>query len=154
MPRAELRPRIRRARAADRWAIRRLVYAARLNPRDLDWRRFLVAELDGRIVGTIQARHHADGTRELASLAVHPALRGLGVGTALIAALRAQERGPLYLSAATTWQAITSSSVSAPCRCATCRRRYGPSVDSPASSRRSPPDSPSQPPRVIFMRAE
>lgn len=89
--------RVRHATAADRWAIRRLVYGARLNPRDLDWRRFLVAEVGGTLVGTIQVRRHADGTCELASLAVRPALHGAGIGAALIGALRERESGPLYL---------------------------------------------------------
>ena len=89
--------RIRPATAADRWAIRRLIYAAHLNPRDLDWRRFLVAEVDEALVGTIQVRCHPDGTRELASLAVRPALHGAGIGAALIDALREHEPGPLYL---------------------------------------------------------
>lgn len=89
--------RIRPARAADRRAIRRLVVAARLNPLDLDWRRFLVAERAGRIIGTIQVRYHADGTRELASLAVVPTAQGIGLGAALIDALCAREAPPLYL---------------------------------------------------------
>lgn len=93
---------IRPATAADRWAIRRLAYAARLNPCDLDWRRFLVAERGGRIVGTIQVRRHADGTHELASLAVAPALQRLRIGAALIGALRERESGPLYLYCASS----------------------------------------------------
>lgn len=88
---------IRHARAADRRAIRRLVVAARLNPLDLDWRRFLVAERAGRIIGTIQVRYHADGVRELASLAVAPGAQGIGLGAALIDALCARESPPLYL---------------------------------------------------------
>lgn len=89
--------RIRPATIADRWPIRRLIYAARLNPRDLDWRRFLVAEVGGALVGTIQVRRHPDGACELASLAVRPALHGGGIGAALIGALREREPGPLYL---------------------------------------------------------
>jgi N-acetylglutamate synthase-like GNAT family acetyltransferase len=89
--------RIRPAIAADRWAIRGLIYAAHLNPRDLDWRRFLVAEVGGTLVGTIQVRRHPDGTCELASLAVRPALHGAGIGAALIGALREHEPAPLYL---------------------------------------------------------
>lgn len=88
---------IRPAVAADRWAIHRIVVAARLNPFDLDWRRFLVAEHAGHIVGTIQVRPHADGTRELASLAVVPELQGHDLGVALIGALRARISPPLYL---------------------------------------------------------
>ena len=88
---------IRAAVAADAPAIRRLVRAAWLNPLDLDWRRFLVAERAGRIVGTIQVRRHNDGTHELASLAVLPGEQGAGCGAALIAALREREAPPLYI---------------------------------------------------------
>lgn len=91
------RTQIRAAVAADSPTIRRIVYAARLNPLDLDWRRFLVAERAGRIVGTIQVRRHDDGTRELASLAVVPEMQATGLGAALIAALREHETPPLYL---------------------------------------------------------
>ena len=92
-----VRTQIRAAVAADSPAIRRIVYAARLNPLDLDWRRFLVAERAGRIVGTLQVRRHDDGTRELASLAVVRGAQATGLGAALIAALRERESPPLYL---------------------------------------------------------
>ena len=79
-------------------AICRIVVAARLNPLDLDGRRFLVAERAGRIVGTIQVRPHACGARELASLAVVPEAQGYDLGAALIGALRARVTPPpLYL---------------------------------------------------------
>jgi N-acetylglutamate synthase-like GNAT family acetyltransferase len=88
---------IRPATAADQAAITAIVRAARLNPLDLDWRRFLVAEADGQITGVVQVRPHSDGSRELASLAVLPAQQGRGVGGALIGALLERERGPLHL---------------------------------------------------------
>jgi N-acetylglutamate synthase-like GNAT family acetyltransferase len=88
---------IRPASAADQSAIRAIVYAARLIPRDLDWRRFLVAEEQGRIVGVGQVKPHSDGSRELASLAVLPKHQAQGIGGALIEALLARESGPVYL---------------------------------------------------------
>ena len=88
---------IRPAQAADQPTIRAIVYAARLIPRDLDWRRFLVAEDAGRVVGVAQVKPHGDGSRELASLAVIPARQAQGVGGALIYALLARETGPVYL---------------------------------------------------------
>jgi len=88
---------IRPAQAADQPAIRAIVCAARLNPRDLDWQRFLVAEEAGRIVGVGQVKPHGDGSRELASLAVIPELQTQGIGGALMYALLAREPGPVYL---------------------------------------------------------
>jgi amino-acid N-acetyltransferase len=88
---------IRPADAADQPAITAIVYAARINPRDLDWRRFLVAEEQGRVVGVAQVRPHSDGSRELASLAVIRERRAQGVGGALVRALLAREPGPVHL---------------------------------------------------------
>jgi N-acetylglutamate synthase-like GNAT family acetyltransferase len=88
---------IRPARAADQSAIRAIVHAARLIPRNLDWQRFLVAEEDGRVVGVGQVKPHNDGSRELASLAVLPECQGQGIGGALIEALLARESGAVYL---------------------------------------------------------
>jgi amino-acid N-acetyltransferase len=88
---------IRPARAADQGAIRTIVYAARLIPRDLDWRRFLVAEEDRRIVGVGQVKPHGDGSRELASLAVLRQYQGQGIGGALVEALLAREPGAVHL---------------------------------------------------------
>jgi predicted N-acetyltransferase YhbS len=88
---------IRPATAAEQATITAIVRAARINPSDLDWRRFLVAEQGGRIVGVVQVRPHDDGSRELASLAVVPEQQGQGVGAALVGALLERERGPLDL---------------------------------------------------------
>ena len=88
---------IRPAQAADQPAIRAIVCRARINPLDLDWRRFVVAEESGRIVGVGQVRPHRDGSRELASLAVIPGRQAQGIGGALIYALLARQPGPVYL---------------------------------------------------------
>ena len=88
---------IRPAQAADQPAIRAIVCAAWINPCDLDWQRFLVAEEQGRVVGVGQVKPHGDGSRELASLAVIPERQARGIGGALIDALLAREPGPVYL---------------------------------------------------------
>jgi amino-acid N-acetyltransferase len=79
-------------------AIRRLVIESGINPTGLDWQRFLVALTpDGEFIGCGQIKPHADGTMELASIAVAPAWRGRGVARAIIEALLALQTGDLYL---------------------------------------------------------
>jgi N-acetylglutamate synthase-like GNAT family acetyltransferase len=84
---------IRPALQTESDAIRALVHSERLNPNDLDWRRFLVASDGARIVGVVQMRRHADGARELGSLVVHRDLRRLGVASRLIDAMLDAEHG-------------------------------------------------------------
>lgn len=88
---------IRPAIQADQPAIRAIVRAARLNPLDLHWPAFVVAETDGRIVGVGQVKAHRDGSRELASIAVLPDHQRKGIAGRILAALLARESGPLYL---------------------------------------------------------
>lgn len=89
---------IRPAAQADAPAIRALISAARLNPRDLDWHRFLVADAGGEVVACAQVRVHRRGTRELASVAVVPARRGAGIGRRISeAAIDGEPIRPLYL---------------------------------------------------------
>jgi N-acetylglutamate synthase-like GNAT family acetyltransferase len=88
---------IRLASAADQPAIRVIVRAAGINPCDLDWRRFLVADEQGRVIGVGQVKPRGDGSRELASLAVVPERQSQGVGGALVHALLAREPGPVHL---------------------------------------------------------
>jgi amino-acid N-acetyltransferase len=87
--------RIRHATVDDQPAITRLVHQARLNPRGLDWRRFVVAEVDGPI-GVAQIRRHPDGSRELASLVVLCEHRDRGVAGRMIDALLTDEPGPVF----------------------------------------------------------
>ena len=89
---------IRPAVQADQPAITAIVRAAGINPFSLHWQRFLVAEEGGRIIGLAQVKPHRDGSRELASLAVIPERQGHGIGSALVRALLAEERGPVYLT--------------------------------------------------------
>jgi amino-acid N-acetyltransferase len=88
---------IRPATAADQGTISGLIREVRLNPRDLDWRRFLVADAEGTLVGCAQVRVHARGTRELASVAVTPEQQGSGIGGRLVEVILAREPGVVYL---------------------------------------------------------
>jgi N-acetylglutamate synthase-like GNAT family acetyltransferase len=81
--------RIRRARDADEYAIHSLVRSERLNPIDLDWRRFLLAIDENGIAGAVQLRLHDDDSRELGSLVVRQDRRGYGVAARLIDTLLA-----------------------------------------------------------------
>ena len=91
---------IRRAVEADQASITSIVRAAGINPLDLRWLRFLVADDRGRIIGVVQVKSHGDGSRELASLAVVPEYRGQGVGSALVRELLATEGESVYLTCA------------------------------------------------------
>jgi N-acetylglutamate synthase-like GNAT family acetyltransferase len=88
---------IRPAGAGDQAAITDLVRQARLNPRDLDWRRFVVAVEVERVVGVAQVRLHGHGTREVASLVVESSHRRSGLGSKLVETLIADTPGTLYL---------------------------------------------------------
>jgi N-acetylglutamate synthase-like GNAT family acetyltransferase len=92
-------PVIRKAMAADAMAIRELILRVRINPMSLDWRRFLVAvDEQDRVIGTGQIKPHADGTREMASIAVQPDRQGEGIGKTIIMHLLAENELPLYLT--------------------------------------------------------
>ena len=75
---------IRPATDCDATEIVTLVHGERLNPFDLDWRRFVVATDGTRLLGAVQVRHHADGSRELGSLVVHKEARRRGIASRLI----------------------------------------------------------------------
>ena len=90
---------LRPATASDAAAIRSLVYAARINPTGLDWRRFVVAvSPDGEVIGCGQVKPHRDGSRELASIVVAPGWRGNGTARLIIEHLVENNPGPLYLT--------------------------------------------------------
>lgn len=88
---------VRPATLADRPLIRQVIRQAGLIPFRMNWRRFLVAEAAGHLVGVGQVRPHWDGSREVATIAVLPAWQGRGVGSAVVRALVAREQGVLYL---------------------------------------------------------
>jgi N-acetylglutamate synthase-like GNAT family acetyltransferase len=89
---------LRRARQSDAVSIRAIIRQAGINPMGIDWRRFLLAEVDGRIVGTGQIKPHGDGSRELASIAVIPEYQRHGIAAQIITALIAGQTGTLYLT--------------------------------------------------------
>jgi N-acetylglutamate synthase-like GNAT family acetyltransferase len=90
---------LRRARAEDFPAIRRLIRVGRINPIGLSWQRFLVvASGDEQVLACGQIKPHGDGTRELASIAVDPAQRGRGYARRVIERLLAENDPPLYLT--------------------------------------------------------
>ena len=89
---------IRSATQADQLTIRRLIKEAGINRMSLNWLNFVVAEVDGAIVGIGQVKTHGDGSRELASIAVIPAHQSEGIGSAVIKALLVRESGIVYLT--------------------------------------------------------
>ncbi|MSP12893.1 MAG: N-acetyltransferase [Chloroflexi bacterium] len=89
---------LRPATAADQQTIVEVIRQARINPQDLKWPNFIVAEKEQQIIGTGQIKTHGDGSRELASIAVRPAYQRQGVGRRICRVLIAREQGPLYLT--------------------------------------------------------
>jgi len=87
---------IRPATADDQPIIRKMVMDARLDPTSLKWRNFLIAEVDGDIVGIGQVKPYP-GCEELGSLVVKRAYRKQGIAAHLIAALETTAGRPLYL---------------------------------------------------------
>ncbi len=87
---------IRSARADDAATIKALIRAEHLDPFNVHWQNFLVAEEAGRIIGIGQVKPYPSG-RELGSLAVVSDRRQNGVGGAIIQALIEREHGPLLL---------------------------------------------------------
>jgi N-acetylglutamate synthase-like GNAT family acetyltransferase len=89
---------LRPATQTDQKIIERLIRDAGINPMSLDWRRFLIAEEKGQVIGIGQVKQHGDGSRELASIAVIPERRGQGIASEIIRALLAKENGDVYLT--------------------------------------------------------
>ncbi len=81
-------------------SIRTLIRRTRLNPLALDWRRFIVAvDAAGALAACGQVKPHADGSWELASIAVAEAFRGQGAARGIIERLlAAHPQRPLYLT--------------------------------------------------------
>lgn len=88
---------IRRAIDGDQQAIRSLVREAGLNPLQLRWQRFIVAQDWDQIIGCGQLHPHRDGSAELASIAVTPSHQGRGIGAAIVGSLIDISGGGLYL---------------------------------------------------------
>jgi amino-acid N-acetyltransferase len=81
---------IRTALSTDQATIRRLIREAGINPMNLNWPHFIVAEEGGRTIGVAQVKRHRDGSRELASVAVVPDRQGDGIGSAMVRELIAR----------------------------------------------------------------
>lgn len=95
MPEIIFRP----ATAQDADDIKALIRLVRINPMNLSWQRFLIAShADRGLVACAQIKPHADGTREFASLAVHPDFRGQGLARQLIERILVTAPRPLYLT--------------------------------------------------------
>jgi N-acetylglutamate synthase-like GNAT family acetyltransferase len=87
---------IRSACADDEAIIKAMIRAEHLDPFNVHWPNFLIAEEAGRIIGIGQVKPYRSG-RELGSLVVAADRRESGVGGAIIKALVERERGPLLL---------------------------------------------------------
>lgn len=89
---------LRPATQADQNQIRKLVWKAGINPSGLKWPHFVVAATPrGEVVACGQVKPHADGTQELASIAVKPSWQRRGLARAIIERLLASHSGELYL---------------------------------------------------------
>lgn len=98
---------LRSAVESDFPAIKALIRQVRINPTGLDWRRFTVAIKgsvpskdvgSGEIMACAQLKPVPGGLTELASLAVLPAFRQMGVARALIEYLLDRAPRPVYLT--------------------------------------------------------
>lgn len=94
---------IRPAVEADWAGIQALAHAESVNPYNLLWSRFLVAEDENLIVGIQQVKIHKDGTREVATRVVRPEFRRRGISTDLMHATLDRESGPLYVQCGHQW---------------------------------------------------
>ncbi|HEX6270418.1 MAG TPA: GNAT family N-acetyltransferase [Anaerolineales bacterium] len=95
---------IRPAVEADQSTIMSLIRQAKINPRNLHWERFLIAEENNQIVGIRQVKIHKQGTREVASGFVLPEHRHKGVSAQLMDEILRRENGPLYLMCDKKWK--------------------------------------------------
>jgi N-acetylglutamate synthase-like GNAT family acetyltransferase len=90
---------LRPATEADDRRIHQIISKAQINPMGLNWRRFILAvDQNDDLIGCGQVKPHADGSRELASIAVVPEWRSRGVARAIIEYLLEQYPGKLYLT--------------------------------------------------------
>lgn len=88
---------LRPAMAEDARAITTLVRKAGINPTGLKWPRFVVAASVDGVIACGQIKPHADGSHELASIAVTPSWQGKGIARTIIEHLLAQHPGELHL---------------------------------------------------------
>lgn len=90
---------LRAATLSDQSRIRSLIRSVRINPMGLDWRNFyIIVTPANEMIGCGQVKMHADGSRELASIAVLPEYRNLGVASTIVDHLLNIHPKPLYLT--------------------------------------------------------
>jgi N-acetylglutamate synthase-like GNAT family acetyltransferase len=90
---------LRPATVDDFSAIRELIRKVHINPTGLDWPRFVVAvDRSGKMLGCGQLKVHDKDVIELASIAVIPGYRYLGIARAIIEKLTSKAPRPLYLT--------------------------------------------------------
>ena len=94
---------IRPAQQADQQTLVSYIQQAKINPRNLHWQNFLVAEEMGKIIGIRQVKVHKGGTREVASGFVLPEYRRQGISAQLMNELLRRETGPLYTMVDQPW---------------------------------------------------
>jgi N-acetylglutamate synthase-like GNAT family acetyltransferase len=88
---------IRSACSEDRPAARALAARLALDYEDMEGDSFWLAEDDGRIIGLVGLKRHAD-CLELVGLGVEPDRRSDGLGARLVEALAAETNGDVYLA--------------------------------------------------------
>jgi N-acetylglutamate synthase-like GNAT family acetyltransferase len=90
---------IRKATWADDQTIHDLIHLVHINPMDLKWEHFLVAEdSEGIFLGCGQIKIHRGGVLELASIAVVPEARYQGIASQIIRRLIESTPQDLYLT--------------------------------------------------------
>jgi N-acetylglutamate synthase-like GNAT family acetyltransferase len=90
---------LRPAASEDFPSIKRLIDLVEINPMGLDWHRFILAvDSSDRMLGCGQLKPHRGGIVELASIAVEPDYRHLGIASAIINKLIEAAPRPLYLT--------------------------------------------------------
>jgi N-acetylglutamate synthase-like GNAT family acetyltransferase len=94
---------IRPARQEEQDPIVALIHQAKINPRNLQWQNFLVAEENGKILGVRQVKIHVQGTREVGSGYVLPEYRHRGISARLMNEILSRENGILYLMCRDQW---------------------------------------------------
>jgi len=89
---------IRSALESESTQIKDLINLVGINPTGLDWKRFIVAVNEsGQVIACGQIKPHGADVRELASIAVTPEFRRLGLARAVIEMLLRENPKPLYL---------------------------------------------------------
>jgi N-acetylglutamate synthase-like GNAT family acetyltransferase len=90
---------LRPAEANEQVLIWRMVLDARLNPLNLNWENFVLAESEeGKVLGCGQIKKHSDGSRELASVYVIPEERSKGIASSIIERLLVGRSSQVWLT--------------------------------------------------------